>query len=344
MPSPAVSVCLPTYNYGAFLAGAVQSVLDQTYTDFELLVYDDASTDDSVEVMRRFEDDERVSFVRHEKNQGLFANFNLSIEQARGRYVKYLCADDWLDRRFLAETVPLLDAHADLVMAATANWLVDVNGELIGEQRAPFGDGPHVGARTVVEELARWGNVVGMPTNTLIRRDALTAVGGFDAGYAPASDVHLWLKLLARGDMGWVPRPRCFVRIHSRHTHDYGPDPTESIFTIWRDAASLPGTQVSEKLARNAMRREAQHSLLYVAAHLLKLRFKAARKLLAFAGKHVNLMGATLRFLVALPVQARDQAERIFALRTGRMVVYTPRPRAGEPLQRARSALAAEAE
>lgn len=341
MPPPIVSVCLPTYNYASFLTCAVESVLSQTFREFELIVYDDASSDNTVEVMRQYLEDERVTFVRHEINQGLFANFNQSIEQARGRYIKYLCADDWLDQHFLEDTVPLLEADAGLVMATTANWLVDIDGELIGEQRGPFGSGIHVPAADVAVALAQWGNVIGMPTNTLIRRDALVAVDGFDVTYAPASDVHLWLKLLAHGDMGWVPQKRCFVRIHSAHSHSYGTDPTESMFLIWGDASELPGTPVSAALARYALYREALRVELYVAAHLLKLRAGAARQLFAFTRKHVHLGRATLMFIASLPRTALDQARRLSALRSGRLVVYTPRPRRGEKLKVARAEAAA---
>ncbi|MBK5229645.1 MAG: glycosyltransferase family 2 protein [Thermoleophilia bacterium] len=342
MTPPTVSVCLPTFNYASFLPRAIESVLNQTFDDLELIVCDDASSDNTVEVMQQYLNDERVTFVAHEQNRGQAANFNQCIEHAQGRYVKYLCADDWLDERFLAETVPLLEGSDDLVMATTANWLVDIDGQLIGEQHGPFGDGPRVAAAEVAAALAEWGNVVGMPTNTLIRRDALVAVNGFDADYAPAIDIHLWLKLLTHGDMGWVPRQRCFIRIHFAHSHSYGSDPTESIFLVWRDASELPGTPVSPQLARHAFYREALRVELYVAAHLLRLRVGRARKLLAFTARHVSMVRATLSFIASLPRTALDQARRLRALRSRHMIVYGPRPHRGKKLAAARAELAAE--
>lgn len=226
-PDPVVSVCLPTYNYAQFLPQAVESVLAQSFTDFELLVYDDASTDDTVAVMRPYLDDPRVKFVVQEQNQGLFANFNQSAAGARGQYIKYLCADDFLEPDYLTKMVPLLDDPA-VEIATCANWLIDGDDFLTGEQVAPFGPGGRVDAADAARALAEWHNVVGMPTNTLVRRETLMAVGGFDSRYAPAADIQLWLKLLAHGDLAWSPERLCFIRIHSTHSHSYGPDPTES--------------------------------------------------------------------------------------------------------------------
>lgn len=336
MNSPAVSVCLPTYNYAAFVGRAIESVLAQTYSDFELLVYDDASTDDTEAVVDRFLGDERVRFVRHERNQGLFANFNLSAEAARGRYVKYLCADDWLDARFLEDTVSLLDGDPVLVLATTANWLVDADGLLTGEQYGPFGDAAAIDRTVVAAALAEWGNIVGMPTNTLIRRDDLIAVGGFEDRFAPAADVHLWLKLLTHGDMGWLRQPRCFVRVHERHSHSYGPDPTEAMFLVWEDLETLSGIPVDERVRRRALDREARRCLLYVCAHTLRLNFRKAAAIWRFTRRHVRMLPTLLRFAAGLPALARDQLSRIFALRTQRMVLYTPAPRSGESVATAR--------
>ncbi len=332
MNAPTVSVCIPTYNYAQLIPRAVESVLAQTFEDFELLVYEDASTDNTVEVMQQYLDDPRVRLVVQETNQGLFANFNQSASKARGRYVKYLCADDWLDPHFLERTVPLMDAHPEVALLATAHWHVDYDGVLTAEQVGPFGDGPICPADVAAEQLALWGNIVGMPTNTLIRRDALESVGGFDASYAPGADVQLWLKLLALGDMAWVPEKLCFWRIHARHTHDYGPDPSESMFRVWEDAPAIENSAVPEDVARIGVDREALHVALYAAAHVLRGRIGRARALLAMSSKHVGLARTARLVAAAIPRMVGDQARRLLAIRRGRLVVYDPRPHGGPPL------------
>ena len=87
MPAPAVTVCIPTYNYGHYLGGAIASVLDQTFEDFELLIADDVSSDDTEEVVRPFLTDSRVQFLPNEVNSGMFANFNRCVKLARGKYI-----------------------------------------------------------------------------------------------------------------------------------------------------------------------------------------------------------------------------------------------------------------
>jgi glycosyltransferase involved in cell wall biosynthesis len=323
---PLVSICLPTYNYARFLPQAIQSVLAQTVGDFELLVYDDASTDDTVAVMQPFLDDERVKLIVQEQNQGIFANFNQSFGQARGRYIKFLCADDWLEPTYLEKTLPLFEQMPDLSLVTTAHWHANEEGQHTATQYGPFGDGPRVPAELVARRLARWGNVIGMPTNTLIRRDLLVKVEGFDAEYAPGADVQLWLKLLAEGDMGWVPEKLCTWRIHGNHTHSYGDDPTESTFRVWRDAGSIPGSPATTEICRIGTDHHATVTSQYAFAHLLAGRPKAAAKLIGMAKPYVGLPRMIALFLRALPSAAVDQTRRIRASRSGRALRYAPRP------------------
>lgn len=336
---PLVSVCLPTYNYAQFLPRAVESVLAQTFTDFELLVYDDASTDDTVTVMQPYLDDPRVKFVVQPENRGLFANFNQSAAAARGRLIKYLCADDFLDEQFLERLVPLMDDES-VQIATCANWLIGGDDNLTGEQVAPFGDGGSVEPEEAARQLAEWHNVVGMPTNTIIRRETLAAVGGFDGDYAPAADIHLWLKLLAHGRLAWTPEKLCFIRIHSTHSHTYGPDPTESPFRVWRDAPKIEHSPATQEIAARGLQREAERVYLYVAAHLMRLRVARARELLRLPRGYVDQPRSILTWIVGVPRQLVSQVARVRALRSGRMVVYDPRPHGGEPVSVATARLA----
>ncbi len=331
MADPVVSICLPTYNYAQFLPRAVESVLGQTFADFELLVYDDASGDDTVAVMRPYLDDPRVKLVVQPQNQGLFANFNQSAEAARGELIKYLCADDFLDERFLELLVPLMEDPA-VQIATCANWLIDGEDNLTGEQIAPFGAAGFVESEEVARQLAEWHNVVGMPTNTIVRRRTLAAVGGFDGRYAPAADIHLWLKLLAHGGLAWAPEKLCFIRIHSTHSHAYGPDPTESPFLVWRDATAIENSPATTAIARRGLQREAERVYLYVAAHLLRFRPSRARELLALPRGYVDRPRSLLRWLAGVPRQVVGEISRIRALRSGHMVVYDPRPHGGDPV------------
>ena len=121
-PSPVVSVLIPTYNYSRYLPEAIESVLSQDLTDFELIIADDASTDDTPSrcepyVLR----DRRVFFVRHPTNLGMVRNWNWCLAQARGRYVKFLLADDKLNEPFaLRQMVSVMDTHPEVALVCCA--------------------------------------------------------------------------------------------------------------------------------------------------------------------------------------------------------------------------------
>jgi glycosyltransferase involved in cell wall biosynthesis len=316
-----VSVCIPTYNYGRFLGKAIESVLAQTWGDFELIVCDNASTDETQDVIASF-DDGRIRAHRNAENIGLFGNFSRCLELARGELVKFVCSDDWLDPRYLERTVPVMDDQPGVALLTTAGYVVDADGRTFGIASAELGAGPVVATAEAIRAQARWLNLIGMPTNTLIRRDTVEAAGGFDPRFAPASDVHLWLKLLARGDLGWVPEPLCYLRVHAAKGHDYGPDPTESTFLGWEDAASWPGTPVDAPVLRTALYAEAERSLLYVGAHLAARRPRRAVAILRLTGRHVRWWRVLPRFAANLPRLLWGQLARLRALRSGRLVVY----------------------
>ena len=328
--APRVSVCIPTYNYARYLGPAIESVLAQTFADFELIVCDDASTDDTRAVLEQF-DDPRMRVTFNPVNLGLFPNFNRCLELARGEYVKLLCADDWLDARYLAEAVNAMDAHPSAGLLTAPGYLVDDEGHPFAVATAGFGRRPLIPAAEALRRQADFLNPIGMPSNVLLRSSALQAVGHFDEAFAPAGDVHLWIRMLDRFDLAWLPDPRCFLRIHRRKSHDYGFDPTESPFLAWEDAAK--GVRVDRALLDRARLAEAERCLLYVAVHLAHGRFAQAREILRFVGRHVGWGWALPRLAAGLPGLLRGQVARLLAPRLSRMVVYSPRPRLGPPVR-----------
>lgn len=94
---PKISVCIPTYNSGEFLSEAIQSVLDQSFQNFELIISDNASEDNTTEIVNAF-NDSRIQYYRNKKNIGMYENFNHCLDLAEGEYIKFLCATDYLVR------------------------------------------------------------------------------------------------------------------------------------------------------------------------------------------------------------------------------------------------------
>jgi hypothetical protein len=328
-----VSVCIPTYNYGRYVGRAVESVLAQGMGDFELIVVDNASIDETPDVLARFRDP-RLRVHRNDSNLGLFGNFRRCLELTSGELVKFLAADDWLLPGYLSAAVALLRRHPTAAIASGPGLYVDDQGAVFGVGvTGVFRPGLVPGA-DALRAQARFLNVVGMPSNTLLRRDALEAAGGFDERFAPAADVHLWGKLLATHDLAWMDRPGCCLRFHRTKAHDYGVDPTESTFRAWEDLARAGLPRVTSSLVRDALDAEAERSLVHAAAHLGRGQVAAAHTIISFTARHVHWKRALGRFALRLPVLARAQLARALALRAGRLVVYEPAPRIGPSLSR----------
>jgi glycosyl transferase family 2 len=332
-PVPQVSVCIPTYNYARFLAGAIESVLEQEFDDFELVVVDNASEDDTPSVVARYSDP-RLRAYRNEHNVGLFGNFARALELATGELVKFLAADDWLHPAYLREAVRLMSEHSTAAIVSGPGYYVDGEGRVYGVGTTGLFDAGLVPGNAALSAQASYLNVIGMPSNTLLRRAAVDAVGGFEERFAPAADVHLWGKLLARHDLAWLSQPRCYLRIHPAKAHDYGLDPSESTFMAWECLGREVGGRITPELVAQALDAEAERSLLYVLAHILGRRPRAARRILAFTGRHVSWPRVLARFARRLPAIVRGQLARAVATRSGRMVVYAPFGRIGPPLPR----------
>lgn len=127
---PAVSVGLPVYNGERYLAAAIESILAQTYGDFELLLCDNASTDATPEICRRYAAaDPRVRYVRHPENLGAAENYNVAFRLARGRYFRWAAHDDLLEPRLLERCTAELDAAPEsVVLCYPRTVLVDDEG------------------------------------------------------------------------------------------------------------------------------------------------------------------------------------------------------------------------
>ncbi len=188
--SPTVTVVIPCYNLGAYVSEAVQSVLDQTYQDFEIVLIDDGSTDPATRHLFASYRRPRTRILRTE-NQGLARTRNLGIREAAGRYVSFLDADDLLEPTFLDRTVSVLEADPSIAFASC--WLAGF-GESSFLWTPTSCDFPHLLAEDTV------------CTAALTRKDALVAVGGFDADM-PVSGYEDWdlaIGIVERGLPGRI--------------------------------------------------------------------------------------------------------------------------------------------
>ena len=125
------------------------------------------------------------------------------------------------------------------------------------------------------------------------------------------------------------PEPRCHLRLHDEHGHGYPYEASESVFRLWEDMARREPGAVDAAMLRRAVSREAQHHLLYVADRAMRGDLRSAWRLLAAVRRHARLGTAVATFALSLPRTGFEQASRVFAQRTGRVVLYDPAPRVG---------------
>jgi hypothetical protein len=207
-----VSVCIPTFNSAKYLRECIDSVLVQTYTDFELVISDDASTDNTRQIVDSYSDP-RMRFERLDQNVGVAANLNHVASLARGAYIKLLCSDDWIERTCLEQQVAALERHPEAVMVTCGIRRIDAAGRILREvsrcpQEAMLRDADIVAGNLV------YGNVIGLPSATLIRRECLMKAGPFSPAFPLTMDVELWLRLAALGPVGYLPEVLCRARTH----------------------------------------------------------------------------------------------------------------------------------
>jgi len=193
---PTVTVLMAVRNGERHLRAAVESILEQTFPDFEFLIVDDASVDATRTVISSY-DDPRIRLVENPEHQGLTASLNRGIKLARGRYLARMDADDLSAPERLERQVGFLEAHPECALVATDARKIDSNGVEVGVAHTP----PSAEA---TRRLLRRGNCITHGT-VMIRTDALRRVGAYDPSMERSQDYDLWLRMSEQSDLGTLP-------------------------------------------------------------------------------------------------------------------------------------------
>jgi glycosyltransferase involved in cell wall biosynthesis len=249
-----VSVIVPAYNQSRYLGEAIQSVLAQTYGDFEVIVVDDGSTDDTRSVAAGFTD-ARVRYV-YQENRGLSAARNTGIRHARGPLLTFLDSDDLFLPEKLALLVAALDANPQVGLVAGQAVLIDEHSRLVGE----------VFDRGLPEDRSEL--LLGNPLHVgsvLLRREWQERVGFFDETLRSYEDWDMWLRLVRAGcEMRWVDRPVSLYRFHRAQMTRIGTQMTTATFAVLDKTYRSPdlperwGARKEEAYSRAFLRAAAQ--------------------------------------------------------------------------------------
>jgi glycosyltransferase involved in cell wall biosynthesis len=208
-----VSICIPTFNHGRYLEASLGSAMSQTHRDLEIVVLDNASTDDTQKIVAAHASrDPRIRYVRHPKNIGLIGNLDACLGCARSEYVKFLCADDTLEPECVSLMVRAMDEHPAVALVACARIVADADLKPV-RVAGPRTQEMQIDGTEMIAECFFFGNRIGEPTAVMLRRSK--AARGFAQTYRQLVDMEMWIHLMQSGDLLALPMPLCRIRTHA---------------------------------------------------------------------------------------------------------------------------------
>lgn len=211
---PRVSVVVPTYNSVEFIEATMESILAQSFSDFELVVSDHSSTDGTWEALQRYTADPRVRMSRLASGGGAPANWNAVTDLATGEFIKLVCGDDVLYPENLAMQVAALTAHPSAVLAASARDIIDATGTTVLRGRGLRGlRGEVTGTEAIRHTVLAGTNIFGEPASVMFRRSALAHAGGWDCRFPYLIDLATYCSVLLHGNLVTVPGPLAAFRV-----------------------------------------------------------------------------------------------------------------------------------
>jgi len=210
----AVSVILPAYNCEKFIGKAIQSLLDQTFTNFELIIVNDGSTDNTEFAIIAF-DDPRIVYIKNQKNQGLIFSLNRAIDMAQGKYIARMDADDICKPDRLLKQKTYLDENQEAAMCATTIDLINETGNMTGVWEL---DRQTTTSKQIKRQLI-YQNCIAHPT-IMVRTEIIKNLK-YSPRQANIEDYDLWLRLLSNGyRIDKIDEPLLLYRIHGNSITD----------------------------------------------------------------------------------------------------------------------------
>jgi CMP-N-acetylneuraminic acid synthetase len=205
MQEPLITVYITNYNYQKYIEQSIESVLAQSLQNFELLIIDDGSTDNSKEIIERYRDEERVTII-YQQNKGLNITNNVAMRVSSGKYIMRLDADDFLVPTALAEMSSLLEQNAELGLVFPDYYYVDAAGEITGEER-----------RHNFEKEVSLYDQPAHGACTMIRLSFLKKLGGYNESFTCQDGYDLWLKFITHYSVTNINKPLFYYRRHGEN-------------------------------------------------------------------------------------------------------------------------------
>ena len=225
--SPLVSICIPTYNGEEFMLQCIQSAISQTYSNIEILIVDDGSTDKTIDIVNQFKVDNRVVIHRNVRNLGLVANWNKCLELAKGEWIKFLFQDDYLDSNCIEVMMKSVE-EGDKLISCKRRILLDerldesvkryseyetITFEMLGvKSNVAITIFPQAISAFAVSNICM--NFIGEPTVVMFKKDVIKNVGLFNADVAQICDLEYFLRIGTKYGVKYIPEPLTYFRVH----------------------------------------------------------------------------------------------------------------------------------
>lgn len=201
---PKVTVYITAHNYGKYLSQAIDSVIKQKFDDWELIIIDDGSTDNTQDILKTFTVYPKIKII-HQEKRGLTVTNNIALRLSRGKYIMRLDADDYLDENALLVLSNILDTHPEVDLVYPDYYRVDDEGEIIDIERRK-----KIGEEVTLLDLPAHGAC------TMIRKSCLIELGGYDENLSCQDGYDLWIRFINRYKPYNVNIPLFYYRQHSK--------------------------------------------------------------------------------------------------------------------------------
>ncbi|MDA3883769.1 MAG: glycosyltransferase [Bacteroidales bacterium] len=205
MTRPLITVYITNYNYGQYIREAITGLLNQTFQNFEVIIIDDGSTDNSKEIIEEYASHEKIQII-YQQNKGLNVTNNVAIKASKGKYIMRLDADDFLTPDALEVMSTKLESDENLGLVFPDYYMVDKEGNILNiEQRHSFND-----EVSLFDQPAHGAC-------TMIRTDFLKNLGGYDEQYTCQDGYELWIKFVTKYKVANVNKPLFYYRQHGKN-------------------------------------------------------------------------------------------------------------------------------
>ena len=207
--NPLVSVLMPVYNGEKYLFEAIQSILNQTYQNFEILIIDDCSTDNSVRIIQSI-NDKRVRFLQNKENLGQTKTLNKGIYIAKGKYIARQDQDDLSENLRLELQVNYLEKYPDIKLVGSSINFIDNRGNLITKRKAVIGHNKIINAFSIDNQIAH--------SSAMFCKSTATKLNGYSLEYKISQDFEFWLRFANENKLDNLDENLISIRMHEAQT------------------------------------------------------------------------------------------------------------------------------